>query len=172
MRAFLAIRAVFFVALLPGVVAGYVPYRILLASGGIHYPALRLASVAASVLVVIGVIVLLRCVWDFFARGKGTLAPIDPPRHLVVGGLYRYTRNPMYNGVLATLLGEAWLFGSTSILEYAAFILIAFHLFVVLYEEPALNAQFQESYRAYRQAVPRWGFTTRPYEETAGTPNV
>ena len=78
----------------------------------------------------------------------------------------------MYNGVLATLLGEAWLFGSTSILEYAAFILIAFHLFVVLYEEPALNAQFQESYRAYRQAVPRWGFTTRPYEETAGTPNV
>jgi protein-S-isoprenylcysteine O-methyltransferase Ste14 len=162
-KALLAIRALFFVALLPGVVAGYVPYRILLASGGFHFPALSPQSVAASVLVLIGVAVLLRCVWDFFARGKGTLAPIDPPRHLVVSGLYRYTRNPMYNGVLAVLLGEAWLFGSTPILEYAAYVLIAFHLFVVFYEEPVLDAQFQESYRAYRKAVPRWGLTTRPF---------
>jgi len=168
-RTFLAIRALFFVALLPGVVAGYVPYRILLASGRPHLPALRIASVAASLLILTGVIVLLRCVWDFFARGKGTLAPIDPPRHLVVSGLYRYTRNPMYNGVLAVLLGEAWLFGSTSILKYAMCALIAFHLFVVLYEEPALEAQFPESYRAYRQAVPRWGFTTHPYEKTTGS---
>ena len=169
MRIFLAIRALFFVALLPGVVAGYVPYRILLASGGPHLPALRIASVAASVLILIGVIVLLRCVWDFFARGKGTLAPIDPPRHLVVSGLYRYTRNPMYNGVLAILLGEAWLCGSTSILKYAICVLVAFHLFVVLYEEPALEAQFQEFYLAYRRAVPRWGFTTHPYEERTGS---
>jgi protein-S-isoprenylcysteine O-methyltransferase Ste14 len=157
-----------FVALLPGVVAGYMPYRILLASGGVDFPALRLASVAASVLALIGVIVLLRCVWDFFARGKGTLAPIDPPRHLVVSGLYRYTRNPMYNGVLAVLLGEAWFFGSTSILEYAAYVLIFFHLFVVFYEEPVLSEQFHESYRTYRKAVPRWGFTTRPYEKGTG----
>jgi protein-S-isoprenylcysteine O-methyltransferase Ste14 len=156
----------FFVALLPGVVAGYVPYRILLASGGAHLPALCIASVAASVLILTGVIVLLRCVWDFFARGKGTLAPIDLPRHLVVSGLYRYTRNPMYSGVLAVLLGEAWLFGSTSILKYAICVLIAFHLFVVLYEEPALEAQFRDSYRAYRQAVPRWGFTKHPYEHS------
>ena len=169
MRALLAIRALFFVAILPGVVAGYVPYRILLASSGFHFPALHPASVAASVLALIGVIVLLRCVWDFFARGKGTLAPIDPPRHLVVSGLYRYTRNPMYNGVLAVLLGEAWLFSSTSMLEYALFVIVAFHLFVVLYEEPVLDAQFHESYRAYRKAVPRWGFTTRPYEEGTGS---
>jgi protein-S-isoprenylcysteine O-methyltransferase Ste14 len=162
--ALLAIRALFFVVLLPGTVAGYVPYRMLLASGALHLPDLGIASVAASVLTLTGLCVLLRCVWDFFARGKGTLAPIDPPRHLVVSGLYRYTRNPMYNGVLAVLLGEAWFFGSTSILEYALFVLVAFHLFVVLYEEPTLQAQFHESYRAYRNAVPRWGFTTHPYE--------
>lgn len=163
MNLFLAIRAVFFVALLPGVVAGYVPYRILLASGHLRVPTLGLISLAALVLIVLGILVLLRCVWDFFASGRGTLAPIDPPRFLVIRGLYRYTRNPMYNGVLAVLLGEAWLFNSTSLLKYAAFILVAFHLFVVLYEEPTLEAQFHESYQAYRRSVPRWGFITHPY---------
>jgi len=169
MKAFLAIRALFFVALLPGMVAGYVPYRILLASGRLHLPGLSAAFIAASVLILSGVAVLLRCVWDFFARGKGTLAPIDPPRHLVGSGLYRYTRNPMYNGVLAVLLGEAWLFGSTSILMYAVFVLVTFHLFIVLYEEPTLEASFHESYLAYRRSVPRWGFTIHPYEERTGS---
>jgi protein-S-isoprenylcysteine O-methyltransferase Ste14 len=161
---FLAIRALFFVALLPGVVAGYIPYRILLASGRLHLPAVGVASIGALVLMLSGVLVLLRCVWDFFAIGKGTLAPIDPPRHLVVRGLYRYTRNPMYNGVLAVVVGEAWLFSSTSVLTYAAFVFLAFHLMVVLYEEPVLEAQFHESYLDYRRSVPRWGFATHPYE--------
>jgi protein-S-isoprenylcysteine O-methyltransferase Ste14 len=126
-KLFLAIRALFFVALLPGVVAGYVPYRMLLASDKLRVPAVGAASVAAAALILLGALVLLRCVWDFFARGKGTLAPIDPPRNLVVSGLYRYTRNPMYNGVLAVLVGEAWLFNSTSILTYAAFVLVFPH---------------------------------------------
>lgn len=169
MKAFLAIRALFFVALLPGTVAGYVPYRILLASNKLHLPPLGISAMAAGVFVLTGALILLRCVWDFFARGKGTLAPVDPPRTLVVTGLYRYTRNPMYNGVLAVLLGQAWLYSSTSLLEYAGFVLVAFHLFVVLYEEPTLEAQFQEPYRAYRDAVPRWGFTTHPYEERTGS---
>jgi protein-S-isoprenylcysteine O-methyltransferase Ste14 len=76
----------------------------------------------------------------------------------------------MYNGVLAVLLGEAWLFGSPSILQYAIGVLIFFHLFVVLYEEPVLDAQFQESYRAYRKAVPRWGFTTHLTKKEPGAP--
>ena len=168
-KLFLAIRALFFVALLPGVVAGYVPYRMLLACDKLRVPVVGVASVAAAALILLGALVLLRCVWDFFARGKGTLAPIDPPRNLVVSGLYRYTRNPMYNGVLAVLVGEAWLFNSTSVLTYAAFVLVAFHLFVVLYEEPVLQAQFHESYLAYRRSVPRWGFTTHPYEERTGS---
>ena len=81
--------------------------------------------------------------WDFFAAGKGTLAPIDPPRFLVVRGLYRFSRNPMYNGVIALILGEAWLFGSIGLAEYALLVLIFFHLFVVLYEEPALESRLR-----------------------------
>ncbi len=150
-------------------VAGYVPYRILLASDRLHLPELSVASISAMSLAVSGVFVLLRCVWDFFASGKGTLAPIDPPRHLVVRGLYRYTRNPMYNGVIAILVGEAWIFTSISVLEYAAVVLVAFHLFVVLYEEPVLEAQFRGSYVAYRRSVPRWGFTTRAYDAGTGS---
>jgi len=75
----------------------------------------------------------------------------------------------MYNGVLALILGEAWLFGSVSLLKYALLLLVLFHLAVVLHEEPALTSQFGESYRAYRRAVPRWGFTTRPFQEGTGS---
>ena len=162
----LALRALFFVFLLPGTVAGYVPYRLLRASGHLRLPAFDLSSVCASLLAALGALVLLRCVWDFFAAGKGTLAPVDPPRFLVVRGLYRYTRNPMYNGVLAVLLDEAWLFRSTSLFEYTLFVAVAFHLFVVLYEEPTLEAAFKASYQAYRHAVPRWGFTRHAYRES------
>jgi protein-S-isoprenylcysteine O-methyltransferase Ste14 len=166
-RFILAIRSLCFLALLPGVVAGYLPYRILVGSGTLYPPALGVASVIASALTLAGVLVLLRCVWDFFARGKGTLAPIDPPRRLVIGGLYRYTRNPMYNGVVMILVGEAWFCGSIAVLTYAAGVLVAFHLFVVLYEEPVLEAKFGEAYIAYRRSVPRWGLTLHGYE--AGT---
>ena len=169
MKVFLALRALFFVFLLPGTVAGYVPYSILHASNHAHLPRLSPSSVCASLLAAVGALVLLRCVWDFFAAGKGTLAPVDPPRFLVVRGLYRYTRNPMYNGVLAVLLGEAWLFGSASLLEYTLLVFVAFHLFVVLYEEPTLEALFTKSYEAYRHAVPRWGFTKQGYEEKTGS---
>jgi protein-S-isoprenylcysteine O-methyltransferase Ste14 len=163
MKLFLAIRALFFVALMPGTVAVYVPYRIALAAGRLRAPVASAASLAALALVVLGALVLLWCAWDFFDAGKGTLAPVDPPHALVVRGLYRYTRNPMYNGVLAMLAAEAWLVRSVGILEYALFVLTAFHLFVVLYEERTLAARFPAAYRAYRRAVPRWGFTVRPY---------
>lgn len=164
MKIFLALRALFFVAVLPGVVAGYVPYRILAGCDRLHLPPVTISSICAIALTLSGAVVLLRCVWDFFASGQGTLAPIDPPRHLVVHGLYRYTRNPMYNGVLLMLVGEAWLFASLALLTYAAVVFIAFHLFVVLYEEPALKARFRDSYVAYRRSVPRWGFATHAYE--------
>ncbi|HEX9396305.1 MAG TPA: methyltransferase, partial [Burkholderiales bacterium] len=78
-------------------------------------------------------------------------------------------RNPMYNGVVALILGEAGLFRSVALVEYALLVLVLFHLFVVLYEEPALESQFGEAYRAYRRAVPRWGFTTRPFQESTGS---
>jgi protein-S-isoprenylcysteine O-methyltransferase Ste14 len=169
MRFLLALRAIFFVLLLPGSVAGYIPFGILRSENRLRIPDLGPSSISAAILVVVGVMVLLRCVWDFFATGKGTLAPIDPPRVLVVGGLYRFTRNPMYNGVLAVIVGEAWLFGSVSLIKYALLVLVLFHLFVVLYEEPTLTSQFGESYRVYRRAVPRWGFRTRPFQGSTGS---
>jgi protein-S-isoprenylcysteine O-methyltransferase Ste14 len=166
----LALRALLFLILLPGTVAGYIPLRIVATRRVGLSVDLSAGSIAATCLIILGVYVLLRCVWDFFAFGRGTLAPLDPPKHLVVKGLYRFTRNPMYNGVLAVLLGEAWLFRSTSLLQYAAAVFVGFNVFVLVYEEPALESQFGESYRAYRRAVPRWGFTRRPYlEERAST---
>ena len=165
MRLFLALRSIFFVLLLPGTVAGYIPFRIISASGRFNAVGFSVSSVAASALTLAGIVALSWCVWDFFAAGHGTLAPIDPPRYLVAQGLYRITRNPMYNGVLAILLGEAWLFASIPLLEYTLLVFMAFHLFVLLYEEPALESRFGESYRVYRKAVPRWGLTVRPFHD-------
>jgi protein-S-isoprenylcysteine O-methyltransferase Ste14 len=159
----LATRSLLFLILIPGTVAGYVPLRILRASRQLFIPSVSVASMLAGCLVLLGVSVLLRCVWDFLFAGRGTLAPFDPPKLLVVRGLYRFTRNPMYNGVLAALAGEAWLFRSIALLQYAVLVFIVFHLVVVVYEEPNLESRFGESYRAYRGAVPRWGFTVRPF---------
>jgi len=166
----LALRSLVVVVLIPGTVAVFVPLQILQAAGGSAWPRLDATSVPAVVLVLFGFSILLLCVWEFFVHGKGTLAPFDPPKHLVVGNLYRFTRNPMYNGVLAALVGEAWLFRSTALLEYAATVFVMFHVFVVAYEEPALASQFGESYRVYRGAVPRWGFVLRPF--TPSNPGV
>jgi protein-S-isoprenylcysteine O-methyltransferase Ste14 len=169
MRSLLAVKSVVFVLLLPGTVAGYVPYRILRSANRLHAPRLTVSSVCASLMLALGLGVLLRCVWDFAAAGRGTLAPVDPPQHLVVRGLYRFTRNPMYNGVLASLLAEAWLFHSAALLQYSFFVLAGFHLVVVLYEERALAGRFGAAYAAYRSAVPRWGFTFRGYREPEST---
>lgn len=104
----------------------------------------------------IGVAIYFRCAWDFASAGKGTPAPIDPPKRLVARGLYRFVRNPMYVGVLLTLLGEAWLFGSRALLAYAVIVFTWEHLVVVFYEEPALKRKFGESYSDYLARTPRW----------------
>ena len=82
--------------------------------------------------------------------------PVFPTQHLVVSGLYRYVRNPMYVAVLAVILGQALIFGSIGLLEYAAVAWLAAHVFVVAYEEPTLRANFGAEYQAFRAAVPRW----------------
>jgi protein-S-isoprenylcysteine O-methyltransferase Ste14 len=104
----------------------------------------------------IGAAIYLRCAWDFASAGKGTPAPVDPPKRLVVRGLYRFVRNPMYVGVLLALLGEAWFFRSRAVLVYAAIAFTWEHLFVVLYEEPALKRKFGETYSDYLTRTPRW----------------
>lgn len=103
-----------------------------------------------------GASISLRCVWDFIVRGDGTPAPIDPPRQLVIAGLYKYTRNPMYVGVLTVIVAEAILSSSLALLAYAGLLFLCFHAFVVFYEEPALQRRFGEDYAAYCGRVPRW----------------
>jgi protein-S-isoprenylcysteine O-methyltransferase Ste14 len=98
--------------------------------------------------------------FDFLVRfvreGHGTPAPVAPPQRLVVGGVFRRVRNPGYLAVLSLLVGQALLFGSLAVLAYAAVVAVAFHLFVVLYEEPTLRRQFGAEYEAYCRDVPRW----------------
>jgi protein-S-isoprenylcysteine O-methyltransferase Ste14 len=165
MKALLVLRSLFSLVLLPGTVAGYVPWRILRASRPLALSDLSIGGFPAVCLGLLGLGVLLWCVWDFLAAGRGTLARFDPPKFLVVRGLYRFTRNPMYNGVVAILLGEAWLFQSSAMLQYGLIMFVIFHLMVVIYEEPTLESRFGESYRAYRAKVPRWGFTVRRFAD-------
>jgi protein-S-isoprenylcysteine O-methyltransferase Ste14 len=101
-------------------------------------------------------VVLVWCVVDFATAGQGTLAPIDPPTRLVTRGLYRYVRNPMYWGVGLLLLGQSMLFASWVLFTYLVTFGICAHLFVVLYEEPALTRKFGTSYEEFLNTVPRW----------------
>ena len=114
-------------------------------------------------LVVAGVGVLLLAFARFVVEGSGTPAPIAPTEHLVVGGLYRYVRNPMYLAVEAIILGQALAFGYLALLWYAALVLVAFVAFVRGYEEPALARRFGASYETYRHAVPAWWPRLHPW---------
>ena len=151
----LALRSLLWTVLLPGVVAGYVPWRYF----GVRSAQPRLANpvhVLGMVLIVAGVVLLAACIWEFFKRGRGTLSPVEPPRELVVQGLYRYVRNPMYLSVSAIVLGEVLITGSRDLLVYWLIFFIAANLFVMFYEEPNLRARFGESYVRYTQRVGRW----------------
>jgi protein-S-isoprenylcysteine O-methyltransferase Ste14 len=152
----LFLRSVFFTILQPGTVTILIPYWLVSSAGGEvlkDRPALRFSGLP---LIVIGAIGLLWCIWNFFSSGRGTISPIDPPRHLVVRGLYRYVRNPMYVSVLSILAGEAIFFGSLRILVEAVVFLVLVNLFVAFYEEPVLKKQFGQSYEEYKQKVGRW----------------
>lgn len=152
----LLLRSVFFTFLLPGTVTVLIPYW-LVSSGGAgvssSYQPLRYLGLP---LKAIGSAGLLWCIWEFFSQGHGTLAPVDPPKYLVVRGPYKYVRNPMYVSVVTTLLGEAIFFMSVPVLIEAVVFIIFAHLFVTFYEEPVLRRQFGESYQRYSQTVGRW----------------
>jgi protein-S-isoprenylcysteine O-methyltransferase Ste14 len=111
---------------------------------------------AGLVLIASGGLGLLWCVWDFARAGRGTLAPVDPPRFVVRGGLYGRVRNPMYVANLLTLTGEGIFFESAAIFAWAVLLLLANHLFVVFYEEPTLRRTFGDAYEEYCRSVPRW----------------
>ena len=101
--------------------------------------------------------------YRFAIQGLGTPAPVLPTKHLVVTGLYRHVRNPMYVGVASTIFGQALLFASKALVIYGALVWLAFHLFVFFYEEPTLQATFGDEYKTFREEVPRWIPRLRPF---------
>jgi protein-S-isoprenylcysteine O-methyltransferase Ste14 len=152
----LLLRSVFFTFILPGTITVLLPYWLVSSTGAGVFSKYRALSYLGVPLILIGAAGLLWCIWGFFSEGRGTLAPVDPPKHLVVRGFYRYVRNPMYVSVMTILLGESVLFMSVPVLIEAGVFIILAHTFVTCYEEPALRRRFGESYERYSQTVGRW----------------
>jgi protein-S-isoprenylcysteine O-methyltransferase Ste14 len=147
----LLLRALFAFLACPGVVAGVIP-AFIVAGRGVH----QSTAIFGVIALIVGGILLLWCVRDFFVSGRGTLAPWDPPAHLVIVGLYRYVRNPMYLAVLVIVAGWSLLYGSLSLAGYALVLAVGFHLRVILHEEPWLRRNFGPEWESYSAAVPRW----------------
>ena len=146
-------RALVAFLVLPGTVAFLVP--LLFLSPGIHNQSINFLGLIPLVL---GTILLLWCVREFYVAGRGTLAPWAPPQKLVVTGLYRYSRNPIYIAVGLVLSGWALVFRSRALTVYALVVMLAFHLRVVLGEEPWLARTHGEQWARYKAKVPRWLF--------------
>ena len=156
----LALRSLLWTLLLPGMFGVYVPWRYFGVSR-VQIDFTGPLDLLGLLLVVIGAALLGACIWEFARRGRGTLSPADPPKELVVQGLYRYVRNPMYLSVSTIVLGQALLARSTGLLVYWAIFFTLVNLFVRFYEERALRRQFGESYERYTQRVGR-GLARRP----------
>lgn len=157
-----------FFAVAPGVVAGVIPWALTgWRAADPPWPA-PVRAVGATLLA-LSAVVLVQAFVRFVREGHGTPAPVGPTDRLVVGGLYRHVRNPMYVAVLGAIVGQALLLGRPVLLVYAAGAGAVMALFVRGYEEPLLAARYGERYRAYRQAVPGWLPRLRPWDpDTSG----
>jgi len=153
---FVLARAATYSALFIGLLLLFLPRRILSATGVIQPAAVGAWQVAGMLLGVSGAALALTCILTFVFVGRGTPAPFDPPRRLVVRGPYRLIRNPMYVGAGLALAGAALFYQSIPLLGYAGLFLVITHLFVVLYEEPTLRRTFATDYDAYCRQVGRW----------------
>jgi protein-S-isoprenylcysteine O-methyltransferase Ste14 len=148
-----ALRSLLFLILAPGMVAGYIPLAFLRRGSQLET---GIFAYLAFPLWLSGAVILLWSFWNFLMQGRGTPAPIDPPKEMVAAGFYRYVRNPMYVGVLAIIIGHFLWFGYWNLLIYAMIVFLAFHTFVTYYEEPTLKRKFGASYENYLKEVPRW----------------
>jgi protein-S-isoprenylcysteine O-methyltransferase Ste14 len=154
--------ALFFV-MAPFLAAAIIPWWITrweFRSGPFDFPLVHAIGV---LLVVVGVPGVVDSFARFALQGFGTPAPIAPPQHLVVTGLYRHMRNPMYVSVLAIIFGQALLFGDWRLVVYGALFWLACHVFVIVYEEPTLQRMFGDEYEAFRANVPRWVPRLKPW---------
>src|SRR5215218_1915048 len=164
-RSTVAVGTTVFFVLAPGVVVGLIPVVV---DGGWQVreplPYWTPVRVLGGVRLVAGLIALVRAFVRFVVEGFGTPALVAAPEHLVVGGAYRYVRNPMYVAVLAAIVGQSLLLGRLGLLVYAGVTWVAVAAFVRFYEEPTLTRRFGADYEAYRHAVPAWWPRLRPWE--------
>jgi protein-S-isoprenylcysteine O-methyltransferase Ste14 len=157
------VGTIVFFCLAPGTFAFWVPWWITRWRMGPPLFGWWVLRPVGAVLALVGLIGLAESFSRFALHGRGTPAPVMPPKRLVVTGLYRYVRNPMYLAVLSIVVGQALLLGSRRLLVYAAVAWVVVHLFVLLYEEPVLRASFGAEYVAYTAAVRRWWPRRRPW---------
>jgi protein-S-isoprenylcysteine O-methyltransferase Ste14 len=153
---FVLARALTYATLFVALVLVVLPARVLEWSGISAPPALGAVQVTGLVIAIVGAATALWCVLTFAILGRGTPAPFDPPRRLVVRGPYRFVRNPMYIGAAVALTGAAVYYQSLPLFAYVALFALATHLFVIWYEEPSLARAFGADYAAYRARVRRW----------------
>jgi protein-S-isoprenylcysteine O-methyltransferase Ste14 len=153
---FVFARAVTYAALFIGFALIYLPARLVSWSGIVRPVAIQVPQVAGMVIGAAGAAVALWCIFTFATIGRGTPAPFDPPRRLVIRGPYRFVRNPMYIGAGLALASAALFYESLPLLGYAGLFFLATHVFVVGYEEPTLRRTFGQEYEGYCRQVGRW----------------
>jgi protein-S-isoprenylcysteine O-methyltransferase Ste14 len=153
---FLLIRALTWATLFIGLVLVLLPRRVLSMAGVAQPAETGPWQVAGIVVAITGGLIALACILTFVVFGKGTPAPFDPPRRLVVSGPYRFVRNPMYIGAGLALVGAALFYQTPSLLAYAGLLWLTTHIFVVTYEEPTLRRTFGADYERYCETVGRW----------------
>ncbi len=165
------LRHLLSILLLPFTVTAVVPAWLISRAGGVRLgwrlpgAGATLAIAAGALLVLGGLAMLARTIALFATRGRGTLAPWDPPRRLVVTGVYRHVRNPMISGVIAILAGESLLWGLPSVARWAAIFATINFIYIPLLEEPMLRGRFGAPYDEYRRNVPRWVPRLHPWTQ-------
>jgi protein-S-isoprenylcysteine O-methyltransferase Ste14 len=168
MSIFVLARAITYATLFIGLLLVYVP-GLLLGSANMRPTLFGVPQVVGMFITATGTAIAVWCVFTFVLVGRGTPAPFDPPRRLVIRGPYRFVRNPMYIGAILTLLGVALFYRSLSILIYAGMFFLATHLFVVLYEEPTLRRTFGSDYETYCGRVNRWWLSFNVWRQDSKT---
>ena len=153
---FVLARAATYSVLFIGFLLIFLPGQILSSTGVVQPAAIGVWQIAGVLLAVSGAALALMCILTFVFVGRGTPAPFDPPRRLVIRGPYRLVRNPMYLSAGLALAGAGIFYESIPLLGYAALFLVITHVFVVLYEEPTLRRTFDTDYGAYCRRVGRW----------------
>jgi protein-S-isoprenylcysteine O-methyltransferase Ste14 len=153
---FVLIRAITYATLFISLVLIYVPASLLSRSGIVRPASIGLQQIAGMVLAAVGAAIVLWCILTFSFIGKGTPAPFDPPRRLVIRGPYRFVRNPMYIGAGMALAGASLFYESPALLGYTGVFFLVTHLFVIWYEEPVLKGTFGDEYKAYCGRIRRW----------------